>query len=63
MKILIRSAKTRHGMVIMNGNADAAPNIANLIPLFFMTSQAAVATTGEGMDILRGKIEEYAGKF
>ena len=24
---------------------------------------AAVATTGEGMDILRGKIEAYAGKF
>ena len=24
---------------------------------------AAVATTGEGMDILRGKIEEYADKF
>jgi Fe2+ transport system protein B len=24
---------------------------------------ATVATRGEGMDILRGRIEEYAGKF
>ena len=37
--------------------------IARLEKELGIAAVATVATTGEGIDILRGKIEEYAGKF